>query len=167
MSDAPVTPDDVRAAYRWLVSVGVEPNPRHSNEAAIVEAATAIAEAMADDHITAGELHAAVRRYVRKPMGHGGKRPCPDLGHLVDCVMDARVAARPTYGAIADHVRRVINRHYSDRSKGWDTTGLPPAVASMVVEALVAARVSHRGDEPAQYVQRDVEREYEARRVRR
>lgn len=164
-----ITPNDIIGAFATLHDLGVT-TPAHlasGDEKTITSTARAYARLLNVDNVTPDELTSAVDGYVCRPLAHGGRRPWPDAGALRDVVMDARVAARPTYGAIADQVRRVISRHYSDRSKGWDTSGLPPAVASIVVEALVAARVSHRGDEPAQFVQRDVEREYEARRVRR
>lgn len=162
----PLTPTDVLTAFGWLEDVGLELPPRLSDDARLDRATVTYADELADARVTPDELTAALRTYVRRRLDHGGRRPWPDVGMLLDAVREVRVAARPVFGEIREPVWAMIGAHFGAPLRGFDASGLPVSARDIAVEACVAAGVSSRGGEEPRFVMRDVEREYEARRVR-
>ena len=170
---APPTAADVRALFRWLVNVGLEA-PRHHADptggpAAITEAADAYAAEMTDDGVTLPELRAAAKAYIRKPLAHGGRCPWPNAGTLIALVIDARVDRIPRWGDpnVGDKWEMVVRRAWSRPENGLDVSMVAEGARDLMAEAITEARAVQRRDEAAHFIGRDVERAYEARRMRR
>lgn len=163
-----LTAEHVEAAFVHLMDLGIELPARLAIDAHWTTTVATYARRLGDAGITPEELADAPWGYVRKRIDHGGRRPWPDAGALLAAVQDARVEARPTFGAIRPAIERMMSMHYGAPTKGFDAAraGIPAAVQDIAVEAVMAAGVSRRGDEELRFVLRDVEREYEARRVR-
>lgn len=154
-----VTREHLAEALSWLVRVGVEPPPSWADpergDRVAAMACEDYAEALAADGVTPAALHAAVRAYVRRPLGHGGRRPWPDVGMLLEAVpLLPWDRAEPL-------VRSALAAFWREGALMIDH--LEPMVCERIVRAIHAAGAMRRGDDDLVFVLRDVRRAYEGR----